>query len=109
MEVLTQVLPIVIDILLIILITVGIILLIKCIYVIDKAKDVMLNVEEKVNSLNALFNIVAIFNDKVALLSDKVYGIIEAIIDRFSRKRDLDDGEDDTLEYETKKKGRKRK
>ncbi len=108
MEVLTQVLPIVIDVLLIVLITVGIILIIKCIYVIDKAKSIMLNVEEKVNSLNALFNIVTVFNEKVALLSDKVYGIIEAIVDKFSRKKDLDD-EEEIEEYEIKKKGRKRK
>lgn len=108
MEVLTQVLPIVIDCLLIVLITVGIILLIKCIYVIDKAKAVILDVEEKVNSLNALFNIVAVFNDKIALLSDKVYGVIEAIIDRFSKRKDLD-VDDEIHEYESKKKGRKRK
>lgn len=109
MEVLTQVLPVVIDVLLVILITVGIILLIKCIYVIDKAKAVILDVEQKVNSLNTLFNVVTAINDKIALLSDRVYGIIEAVIDRFSRKKDLDDSEDDYEDEVPKKKGRKRK
>lgn len=84
MDVLTQILPIVIDVLLIVLLTVGIILIIKCIYIVDKAKSVMLNVEEKVNSLNSFFNIINFVNNKVALLSEKFYGIVEALMTKFN-------------------------
>ena len=86
MEILETVLPIVIDILLIVLLVVGIILGIKCIHIIDKAKAVILNVEEKVNSLNALFSVVNLVNDKIAYITDKASSIIENLIGKFFNK-----------------------
>lgn len=93
MELLAEVLPIVINILLIVLITVGIILGIKCIYVVDKTKKIMDNVEEKVNSLNALFAIVSLINNKVALITDKAVAVVEEWLSKLFRKRSDDEDE----------------
>lgn len=98
MEVLNVVLPIVINILLIVLLVVGIILGIKCIYIIDKAKAVILNVEEKVNSLNALFSVVNLVNDKIAFITDKAASFIDRMLTRLFSKKDDEYDEEDELE-----------
>ena len=87
MEALTQILPIIIDILLIVLLVSGIILIIKCIYIIDKAKSVVLNVEEKVNSLNSLFAVVSLVNDKIVSITDKVVDGVSGLIGRIFRNK----------------------
>lgn len=99
MEVLSTVLPIVIDILLIVLLTIGIILLIKCIYIIDKAKSILLNVEDKVNSLNSLFSIVNLVSDRVALVTDKAVNFIENMILKiFKNKNEKEEERNDDYE-----------
>lgn len=87
------VLPIVIDVLLIVLITVGIIIGIKCIYIMDKAKDILQNVEDKVNTLNGLFAAIALVNDKINLVGEKIYSLFEGILAKFvnKKKRDLEE------------------
>lgn len=80
MTVLTTTLPIVIDILIIVLLTIGIILGIKCIYIIDRTRNVIDNLEGRFNSLNAFFKIIDLVNNKFSLLSDKVLDIIEKFI-----------------------------
>ncbi len=88
METLATVLPIIIDVLLIVLLIVGIILIIKCIYIIDKAKSVILNVEEKVNSLNSLFAIVNMISDKVSGATEKAINYIESLfLKLFSKEK----------------------
>lgn len=96
MEILAAVLPIVINILIVVLLVVSIILGIKCIYIIDKIKAVVLNVEEKVNSLNALFSIVSLVNNKVALITDKVASLFEVLMMKLFRK--VEDGLEETEE-----------
>lgn len=106
METLVTILPIIVDILLIILLIVGIILLIKCIRIIDKAHALIQNVEDKVNSLNALFSVVEMFNSKVALIADKVTSAIEDLITKiFNRKNKDEYDEEDELENILKKEG----
>lgn len=99
MEILETILPIVIDILLVVLLVVGIIIGIKCIYIMDKAKAIILNVEEKVNSLNALFSVVSLVNDKIAFITEKTSSVIEKLVTKFFKKHDKDEyDEEDELE-----------
>ena len=102
MEVLTTVLPIIIDVLLIALLIVGIILVIKCIYIIDKAKAVVLNIEEKVNSLNSLFTIISMVNDKISGLTEKIIVCVESLILKLF-KRSSEEDEEVIEEKKTKK------
>lgn len=96
MEILDIVLPIVIDILLIVLLTVGIILIIKCIYIIDKVKAIALNVENKVNSLNSLFTIFEMVSNKVSGLTEKCVNYIESFLIKLFNK----DSDEEVLEEE---------
>lgn len=106
METLVTILPIIVDVLLIILLIFGIILLIKCIRIIDKAHALIQNVEDKVNSLNALFSVVEMFNSKVALIADKVTSTIEDLITKFFNRKNKDEyDEEDELENIIKKEG----
>ena len=65
-------LPLVIYILLIILLTIGIILGIKTIITMNKVEKVVDNVNEKVESLNSVFNIIDFTTDKIAGFTDKI-------------------------------------
>ena len=64
-------LPIIIYILLIIILIIGIILGIKSIITINKVEKVVDDVNEKVESLNGLFQIVDFTTDKIVTLTDK--------------------------------------
>lgn len=111
METLEVVLPVVINILIIALLTVCIILGIKCINIMDKAKAILLNVEEKVNSLNALFSVVTIINNKIALITDKVSLFIENMLTKLFHKINDEEEEEEIIVsvQEKKKKERKKK
>ena len=65
-------LPIIIYILLIIILVIGIILGVKSISTIKKVEKVVDDVNEKVESLNGLFQIVDFTTDKIVSLTDKV-------------------------------------
>ncbi|MCX4249426.1 MAG: hypothetical protein OSJ65_06670 [Bacilli bacterium] len=88
MEILNIVLPIIINVLLVVLLVCGIILLIKCIYIIDKIKAVALNVEEKVNSLNALFALISVISEKVTGLTEKCVNYIEGLLLKMFNRKD---------------------
>lgn len=100
MEILDTVLPIIIDVLLIVLLTSGIILIIKCIYIIDKVKAIALNVEEKVNSLNSLFTIIQLISDKVSGLTEKCVNYVESFLIKLFNKDSKDELLDDEEELE---------
>lgn len=100
MEILDTVLPIIIDVLLIVLLTSGIILIIKCIYIIDKVKAIALNVEEKVNSLNSLFTIIQLISDKVSGLTEKCVNYVESFLIKLFNKDNKDELLDDEEELE---------
>lgn len=109
MEILNTVLPIIIDVLLIVLLISGIILIIKCIYIIDKVKAIALNVEEKVNSLNSIFAIVQLVSDKVSGVTEKCVNFIESwLIKLFNRNDEEEVLEDEEEIREILRKERKR-
>jgi len=87
MEVLSQALPIVIDILLIVLITVFIIVGIKIIGIMNHTERLVNNIEEKVNTFNTFFGFMNVVNEKFAGVTEKVATIIEDLIKRVPRRK----------------------
>ena len=77
MEALTTVLPIIIDILLIILLIVGIIFVVKCINIINRANRIIEDVENKIESLNPIFNIAATISNSIEYVSETVASTIK--------------------------------
>ena len=94
MEVLSQVLPIIIYILLIGLITIGIIIGVKLIITMNKIERVVDNVEDKVNSLNGLFNIINATTSKMSGIYQKVYDFIGNMVDKVIGLKKRKDDED---------------
>ena len=82
MEILNQVLPIVIYILLIGLIIIGIIIGIKIIITMNKVEKIIDNVENKVNALNSVFNIIEVASGKITGVYERVIDIVSGVIDR---------------------------
>ena len=90
-------LPLVIYILLIILLLVGIILGIKTIITMNKVEKVVDNVNEKVESLNNVFNLIDFTTDKLAAFTDRIVDIAGTIFSKllFKKKRKKDDYEEE--------------
>ena len=90
-------LPLVIYILLIILLLVGIILGIKTIITMNKVEKVVDNVNEKVESLNNVFNLIDFTTDKLAAFTDRIVDIVGTIFSKllFIKKRKKDDYEEE--------------
>ncbi|MFR5856334.1 MAG: hypothetical protein ACLUFU_00815 [Bacilli bacterium] len=90
-------LPLVIYILLIILLLVGIILGIKTIITMNKVEKVVDNVNEKVESLNNVFNLIDFTTDKLAAFTDRIVDIAGSIFSKllFKKKRKKDDYEEE--------------
>ena len=81
-------LPIIIYVLLIILLVIGIILGIKSIITINKVEKVVDDVNEKVESLNGLFQIVDFTTDKPVAITDKVVDGLSSFASKlFFRKK----------------------
>ena len=87
-------LPLVIYILLIILLVVGIVLGIKTIITMTKVEKVVDNVNEKVESLNSVFNLIDFTTDKIAGFTDRVIEVAGNLFSKllFRKKRKKDDG-----------------
>ena len=86
-------LPLVIYILLIILLVVGIVLGIKTIITMTKVEKVVDNVNEKVESLNSVFNLIDFTTDKIAGFTDRVIEVAGNLFSKllFRKKRKRDD------------------
>ncbi|MBE6155275.1 MAG: hypothetical protein E7164_00785 [Firmicutes bacterium] len=82
MNALSQILPIVIYILLIGLLIIGIIIGIKLIITMNKVEKIVNNVENKVNSLNGLFNIIEITSGKITGVYERIIDIVSGIVDK---------------------------
>lgn len=82
MEALSQILPIVIYILLIGLLIIGIIIGIKLIITMNKVERIVDNVENKVNSLNSVFNIIEIASGKITGVYERIIDFVSSIIDK---------------------------
>ena len=87
MENLMEVLPVMLYSLSIILVIVFIVLGIKLIGMIDKANDILEDVEKKSKSLNGLFNVIDGVTDTLSVLSDTVVSSITSIIGKLIPKR----------------------
>ena len=89
-------LPIIIYILLIILLVIGIILGIKSIITINKVEKVVDDVNEKVESLNGLFQIVDFTTDKLVSITDKVIDGVSSLASRlfFKNKKNKEEDEE---------------
>ena len=93
---LVEVLPIIIYILLIILIIVGIILGIKFIITIDKINYLVDDVTNKVKTLDTVFNMFNLVNDKLGVLTGKVSELFINLFDKimnFKRRKVEEDYE----------------
>lgn len=90
---LAEILPIFINILLIILITIGIILGIKLIITIDKINYLVDDVTKKVKTLDSIFSIFDLVSNKLTFITDKVGTIITSLIEKISgaKKRKEED------------------
>lgn len=92
---LRDVLPIIIYILLIILLIVGIILGVRSIKTLKKIDAVIDDVNDKVQSLNGLFNIIDFTTDKIVSITDKVVegvsGLIGRIFHSKKKKRQIEE------------------
>ena len=75
-------LPLVIYILLIILLIVGIILGIKTIITMNKVEKVVDNVNEKVESLNSVFNLIDFTTDKIAAFTDRLVEVAGSVFSK---------------------------
>jgi len=81
-------LPIIIYILLIIILIIGIILGIKSIITINKVEKVVDDVNEKVESLNGLFQIVDFTTDKLVTITDRIVDGVSSLASKiFFRKK----------------------
>ena len=91
-------LPLIIYVLLIILLIVGIILGIKTIITMNKVEKVVDNVNEKVESLNSVFNLIDFTTDKNASFTDKVVEVAGNLFSKLlfrKNKRKDDDYEEE--------------
>ena len=92
MEFLSQVLPIFVYIFLIIFLVVGIIIGIKLIITMNKVDRIVNNIEEKINSLNGLFNIIEMTSSKItgvyASLIDFIGGIVDKLFLAKNNRKD---------------------
>ena len=93
-------LPLVIYILLIILLIVCIILGIKTIITMNKVEKVVDNVNEKVESLNSVFNLIDFTTDKIAAFTDRLVEVAGSVFSKLlfrnkNKKRKKDDYEEE--------------
>ncbi len=83
-----EILPIVVYAFLIIFLIVGIILGIRTIIVMNKVEKIIDDVNEKIETLNPLFNIVDFAVDRVSSLSDTLVDFFAGILSGFLTKKD---------------------
>lgn len=76
METLNELLPVVIYLLLIVLLIVAIIIGIKFIITMNKVEEVVDDINEKVKSLDKIFNIIDFTTDRISMISDAVINFI---------------------------------
>lgn len=94
-ETMNVVMPVVIEVLIAILLFVSIILVIRCILLVNGAKKIVDNVNNKINSFNGIFSIIHVVSDKISELSDTVASFFESLISRIIRKKDDEIESDD--------------
>lgn len=89
MEMLTESLPIVIYMLLVVLIIVLIVLGIKLLGTLSKLEKIVDNVDEKVHTLDGVFRIFDVATDKISALCDTIVNIVTKRVSKiFSKKKE---------------------
>ena len=90
-------LPIVIYALIIIILIVGIILGVKSIRTMNKVEKVVDNVNDKVESLNAVFNVIDFTTDKIASFTDKIVDGVSGLFGKLfiTKKKDKEEDLDE--------------
>ena len=88
-------LPICVYILLIILIIVGIILGVRLIDLIDRANNILDDVETKVESLNGIFNLIDFTTNKVEGFTSKAVDLSGKLIKRVLKKKNNKEEDED--------------
>lgn len=68
-----------------------IILGIRMIQILDRAEKVIDNVEEKVNTLNGIFNVINKVTTGIDLISSKVVGSVVGTIEKIFKRKKEDD------------------
>ena len=92
---LSQVLPLVVYMLLIVVLVIGIIIGIKLIITMNKVEKIINNVEDKMNALNGVFNIIEIASGRITGVYERIIDFISGIVDRlFLSKNSRKDEED---------------
>lgn len=86
MEGLMQIFPIIMYVLGSTLLIVTIILIIKLIYTVDKANELLDNVEEKVKTLDGFFNAINMTSSALSSIGDRVIDLVAGLLGRFKRK-----------------------
>lgn len=80
-------LTIIIYFLLIVLITILIVIGIKLIITIDKVNELVDDVKAKVSSLDKIFTVVDLVNNKLSVVTDAVVGFIAGTIKKITNKK----------------------
>ena len=99
MDTLQNILPIIIDFLIIIILIVGIILGIKAIITMNKVDKIVDDVNDKMESLNGFFSVLDFITDRISSVSDMFFdglssffgGLVASRIHRRKRKDDIDE------------------
>jgi len=97
MEFLLTFLPVVIYFLIIAILVIGIIFGIKAIKTMDKVDKIVDDVNEKMESLNSVFNIIDFASEKIASFSDKVIDVVSSLISKLwfnKSKKNIKEEED---------------
>ena len=87
MDGLMQVFPIMMYVLGSILLVVTIILVIKLIYTVDKANEILDNVEAKVKTLDGFFNAINMTSSAISSIGDRIIGAVAGLLGKFKRKK----------------------
>ena len=94
MDGLMQVFPIMMYVLGSILLVVTIILVIKLIYTVDKANEILDNVEAKVKTLDGFFNAINMTSSAISSIGDRIIGAVAGLLGKFKRKKKRNEEED---------------
>ena len=94
MDGLMQVFPIMMYVLGSILLVVTIILVIKLIYTVDKANEILDNVGAKVKTLDGFFNAINMTSSAISSIGDRIIGAVAGLLGKFKRKKKRNEEED---------------
>lgn len=86
MEALSQTLPIIIYFLLIVLLIIAIVIGIKLITTMNKVDKLVEDVNEKLESLNDIFNMAEYISGKMSAISETIIGVVTAAISKIFKK-----------------------